>query len=78
MAKKEAAPAASEPGTAKPKRGLDSELQTMAKIDRLLADLDPDATKRVIAWLTDRNQRKMYGHAEPSSDPVAAEVAPER
>ena len=26
----------------------------MAKLDRLMADLDPDAAERVIAWLRDK------------------------
>lgn len=45
--------------TEKPKarRGLDSELQTMAKIDRLLAELDIDQQHRVMDWLHDRYGR---------------------
>lgn len=39
----------------KPKRHtLDPELQTMAKIDRLLTDLPAGAADRVIQWIVNR------------------------
>lgn len=61
--------------TPKKPRGLDRELQAMARIDRILAELDGDETKRVIEWLRGRNSRKMYGYPEPSQ-PEGGDVAP--
>lgn len=42
---------------AKKKRGLDEELQTMARIDRLLCDLEPAQVARVLAWLNGKHAR---------------------
>lgn len=40
---------------AKPKpRGLDPELQAMAKIDRILGELSDNAATRIMAWLVAR------------------------
>lgn len=36
------------------RRGLDPELQVLAKMDRLLAELEPDAIGRTLAWLCGR------------------------
>ena len=36
------------------KRGIDPELQTMAKIDRLFQELPIDAMDRVLDWLVSR------------------------
>ncbi len=40
---------------AKPRPRMDAELQAMAKIDRILADLPPKAQARVVRWLADRH-----------------------
>lgn len=36
------------------RRAADPELQVMARVDRLLADLDTQTAVRVVAWLNDR------------------------
>jgi len=46
-------PATTEQPKARP-RGLDPELQTMARIDRLLAGLKPAEARRVLQWIVDR------------------------
>ncbi len=33
---------------------MDAEIQCMARVDRLLADLSPEAARRVIRWLDSR------------------------
>ncbi len=38
----------------KPRRGLDPELQAMAKLERIIAELPEDATQRVLCWLMGR------------------------
>ncbi len=38
------------------KRGLDAELQTMARIDRQLADLTPAQVARVLAWICGKHE----------------------
>lgn len=48
MSKKE------EAADAPKKRGLDPELQAMAKIDRILAELDDKQKSRVLTWLVAR------------------------
>lgn len=40
------------------RRGLDPELQTLAKIDRLLADLDPFAALRLLDYLTAKSRSR--------------------
>ena len=63
--KEEGHPVAQDRAPQPPKttRGLDSELQCMAKIDRLLADLeagskDISATYRVLSWINSRWQTR--------------------
>jgi hypothetical protein len=43
----------------KPRRRPDVELQTMAKIDALLADLDLNAADRVLAWLNGKQAERI-------------------
>lgn len=43
----------------KPKRGLDPELQVMAKIDRLFDELTTTQQERVLHWLTSRINSRM-------------------
>jgi hypothetical protein len=46
----------SDPTETPPKRrGIDAELQTMARIDRELAPLDDATTERVLDWLASRH-----------------------
>jgi hypothetical protein len=49
-------PATSEvkPASARTKRSPDPEIQAMARIDRLLAELDSDSQQRIISWLASR------------------------
>lgn len=47
---------------AAPKRGISSlspDLQALAKIDRILADLDPLAATRVLTFLTDKTHDRV-------------------
>ena len=46
------------------RRGLDPEIQAMARLDRLMHDLPPESVPRVLQWLVDRWSK--------------VEVAPER
>lgn len=46
------APAAADQTTNR--RGLDPELQAMAKLDRIMAELPDHATGRVLAWIIGR------------------------
>lgn len=41
------------------RRGLDPELQILAKIDRLLADLDPFAALRLLGYLTAKSRSRV-------------------
>lgn len=43
------------PTVGKKLSGLDPELQAMAKLDRLLRELEPQSRQRVLAWLTDKH-----------------------
>ena len=38
----------------KPRRGLEPEIQAMARLDRILSELPPAAAERVIGWLSSR------------------------
>ncbi len=58
---------------AKTRRGVDAELQAMAKVDRIIADLSSEQQSRVIEWLRSRfNSRHTVaytgGHPEPGKD----------
>lgn len=52
------------------KRGMDVELQAMARLDRILAELSPPSIGRVLAWLNSRYDERCgdyqdKGPAEP-------------
>ncbi len=47
-------PAEAPPAGRRTTRGLDPEIQTMARVDRLLSDLDDRTRDRIIQWLVDR------------------------
>lgn len=36
------------------RRGLDPEIQALARLDRILSELDPDQAVRALAWLDGR------------------------
>lgn len=48
----------------KSSRSLNPELQAMAKIDRLLAELSPAAQDRVIDWLSARSEEVKVSNAK--------------
>lgn len=52
----------------KPKRGYDPELQTMAKIDRLLSERTEDEVSRILAWLVCRHSDRPIQSVEEEFD----------
>lgn len=53
-----------------PRGGVNPEIQCMARVDRLLAELPPRVAKRIIRWLDDRyhpytNEETCPNGAEP-------------
>lgn len=56
------------------RRPLDAELQTMAKIDRLLADLEPNSAARVLAWVIGKHATGNINHViVQSKEPTGAD-----
>lgn len=49
-------------------RGADPEIQCLARVDRLLAELSPEAAQRVIYWLDSRYQQ-IRANQNPSDPP---------
>lgn len=77
MSKSNATPAA--PGTQppqnaatkpeKPRRPVDPELQAMSRISNELAGLTPEQTRRILGWLMQKFEAKMYPDL-PGSTPA--------
>ncbi len=51
------------------RRGIDPELQAMARLDRLMSDLHPGSIPRVLKWLVDR-WTNVYDAEETHADPT--------